>query len=94
MEAIDKCLNCGAGWGLHRYETLQCPKNGVEARMDVKQEWESTVFRALENINLKQQRDELSLRANQLLSSLEYERLTKFQKSVVVLLEQAIKNCK
>lgn len=42
----------------------------------------------------KQQRDELLLRANQLLSSLEYDNFTKFQKKVVVLLEQAIKNCK
>jgi len=33
------CFNCGASIGLHHYETLQCPKNGVEAPLNKKQEW-------------------------------------------------------
>jgi len=34
------CFNCGASIGLHHYETLQCPKNGVEAPLNKKQEWD------------------------------------------------------
>jgi len=35
------CFNCGAGMGLHHYETTQCPKNGIEAPLNKKQEWDS-----------------------------------------------------
>ena len=45
------CKNCGADEGLHHYETMQCPKNGIEEiRFDkltgkfYPQQWESTTF--------------------------------------------------
>lgn len=50
MNTVDKhtqgiCGNCGAGEGLHHYETRQCPKNGVEEWRDgKKQEWQETFF--------------------------------------------------
>lgn len=34
------CYNCGASLGLHHYETMQCPKNGMEACVNKKQEWD------------------------------------------------------
>jgi hypothetical protein len=40
----DYCMNCGAWKGLHRYDTQQCPKNGLEAPVGKIQEWESSVF--------------------------------------------------
>ena len=46
-----KCYNCGADEGLHHYETMQCPKNGIEkTRFDkltgkyYPQQWEETTF--------------------------------------------------
>lgn len=39
-----KCSICGAEDLLHRAETNQCPKNGYEASIGKKQEWEMTVF--------------------------------------------------
>lgn len=40
----DKCSNCGAWMGLHHYETMQCPKNGMEAPVGRRQEYDRTVF--------------------------------------------------
>jgi aminoglycoside phosphotransferase len=47
----EKCGNCGADAGLHHYETMQCPKNGIEeTRFDrinnkfYPQQWEETTF--------------------------------------------------
>lgn len=38
------CKHCGADEGLHQWETMRCPKNGVEAPIGRKQEWMSTTF--------------------------------------------------
>lgn len=39
------CCNCGAGLGLHQFETYQCPKYGVEeTREGYKQVWADTVY--------------------------------------------------
>lgn len=40
----DKCSNCGAWMGLHHFETMQCPKNGMEAPVGRRQEYDRTVF--------------------------------------------------
>jgi len=44
MNAWDKCKNCGGDYGLHHYETDQCPVGGYEAPIGRKQEWRSTTF--------------------------------------------------
>jgi hypothetical protein len=38
-----KCLNCGWDEGLHKHDTMQCPKGG-EVREGIKQEWLKTVY--------------------------------------------------
>lgn len=45
------CANCGASEGLHQYETMFCPKNGIEENRFNKltgkyfpQQWEKTTF--------------------------------------------------
>lgn len=38
------CKNCGAEYGLHHYQTNQCPVGGREAAIGEKQEWKTTVF--------------------------------------------------
>ena len=41
----DVCANCGASSGLHHFETLQCPKNGMEEICLTKpQQWQNTFF--------------------------------------------------
>jgi hypothetical protein len=35
------CKNCGGWYGLHHYETNQCPKNGRETNPQM---WESTTY--------------------------------------------------
>jgi hypothetical protein len=43
----DQCAECGAGNGLHHYQTNQCPKGGVEAPIGKRQEWADTTFHPL-----------------------------------------------
>lgn len=38
------CKNCGAEYGLHHYQTNQCPIGGREAAIGEKQEYKTTVF--------------------------------------------------
>ncbi len=45
------CINCGAGDGLHHFETKQCPRHGIEeTRFDklagkfYPQQWQDTTF--------------------------------------------------
>lgn len=45
VEFYDVCENCGAGKGLHHFETDQCPKNGIECRDGLQQEWGSTIYK-------------------------------------------------
>lgn len=40
----EKCKNCGADWGLHRFDTGQCPVGGCEAPIWKKQEWAQTTY--------------------------------------------------
>jgi len=42
------CMHCGAEQGLHRLDTMQCPKGGREASADQKQIWMNT-FYAVDN---------------------------------------------
>lgn len=45
MDTYKKCTNCGADYGLHHFETQQCPHNGVEEWRDGhKQKWDDTIF--------------------------------------------------
>lgn len=44
MNTWDKCKNCGGEYGLHHFETNQCPVGGREAPIGRKQEWKSTTF--------------------------------------------------
>ena len=44
MNTWDKCQNCGADYGLHRYKTNQCPVGGREAPVGRIQEWSDAVF--------------------------------------------------
>jgi len=39
--ADQTCKNCGAWYGLHHYETNQCPKNGRETNPQM---WETTTY--------------------------------------------------
>lgn len=48
---MSKCYHCGADESIHHYDTLQCPRNGVEeTRTDpitgkyLPQEWSDTSF--------------------------------------------------
>ncbi len=41
----EKCLNCGADYELHKFDTNQCPLHGIEeTRENHKQEWANTKF--------------------------------------------------
>jgi len=40
------CKNCGGEYGIHHYQTNQCPFGGREAPIGRKQEWKSTTFEA------------------------------------------------
>lgn len=52
MNGLDGiCKNCGADYGLHHYETNQCPVGGREAPHGRKQEWKSTTFEEQESVN-------------------------------------------
>ena len=43
--SYQKCFHCGAGHGLHRSETYQCPLHGIEeTREGKKQQWAETTF--------------------------------------------------
>lgn len=44
MSSYSKCKNCGADYGLHHYETSQCPAGGVEAPVGKEQIWMTTTF--------------------------------------------------
>jgi len=44
MNTYDKCKNCGGEYGLHHFETNQCPVGGREAPIGRKQEWKTTTF--------------------------------------------------
>ena len=47
METYQKCINCGAEYGLHRSETNQCPHLGIEETRDGhKQKWDDATFKA------------------------------------------------
>lgn len=41
---MNKCKNCSADYGLHHYETNQCPAGGVEAPVERPQVWMSMTF--------------------------------------------------
>ena len=44
MNKSDICKNCGGTYGIHQYETNQCPVGGREAPMDKRQEYMDTTF--------------------------------------------------
>ncbi len=44
MNSYAKCKNCGADYGLHHYETNQCPVGGVEAPVGRPQVWMTVTF--------------------------------------------------
>lgn len=44
MNSYRKCKNCGADYGLHHYETNQCPAGGVEAPVGKEQVWNRSTF--------------------------------------------------
>ena len=46
----NSCAHCGAEYGLHHYETEQCPRNGVEAPIGATQYWGSSVFTTVEDL--------------------------------------------
>lgn len=43
-EFNDRCENCGATYGLHQFETNQCPAGGFEAPVGQMQSWAATTF--------------------------------------------------
>jgi hypothetical protein len=45
----ETCKNCGGEYGLHHFQTNQCPVNGREAPLGRKQEYKTTVFEAEQN---------------------------------------------
>lgn len=44
MNSYVKCKHCGADYGLHHYETNQCPAGGVEAPVGKGQVWSRSTF--------------------------------------------------
>ena len=45
VDSFATCFNCGADFGLHHYETNQCPVGGVEeTRVGKVQQWAETKF--------------------------------------------------
>ena len=44
IETWTICKNCGAEYGLHHYQTDQCPVGGREAPVGQNQEWKTTTF--------------------------------------------------
>lgn len=42
--AQGKCFHCGADDGLHQYETMKCPRFGIEAPVGRDQEWDEKTF--------------------------------------------------
>lgn len=57
----DKCKNCGGNYGLHHYETNQCPVGGFEAAPGKRQEWGKTTFEPDNSIELSQLQKENKL---------------------------------
>lgn len=52
MSQHGTCLNCGADYGLHHFETLQCPRHGMEAPFNKKQEWQDTRWESSEGMDI------------------------------------------
>lgn len=44
MNTNTKCKNCGGDYGIHHYQTDQCPVGGRECSINQKQEYKSTTF--------------------------------------------------
>jgi len=38
------CRNCHGEQGIHQYETLRCPRNGMESAWDRPQLWQETFW--------------------------------------------------
>ena len=59
---MEKCKNCGADYGLHHYQTDQCPVGGIEAPIGQKQEWKTSTYEEQLNPSYEElltQRDQL-----------------------------------
>jgi hypothetical protein len=55
MDSYTKCFHCGADYGLHHYETQQCPLHGIEeTREGRKQQWTSNTFLDAQAVKLEQ----------------------------------------
>lgn len=60
MDTYKKCDHCGAEYGLHRSDTNQCPRNGVEeTRYGHLRQWGSTTFLDLESVMVERAAHEL-----------------------------------
>lgn len=44
------CANCGGEYGLHQFETNQCPVGGIESPYPVPQKWADTTFDSVSNM--------------------------------------------
>ena len=54
MGNYTKCFHCGADYGLHHFETQQCPLHGIEeTREGHKQRWASTTFLDAQAVQLE-----------------------------------------
>ena len=41
---MDTCKNCGGWKGLHKWDTMQCPRGGVEAPVGKPDMWMTSTF--------------------------------------------------
>ena len=63
----DTCKNCGGDYGLHHYQTMQCPVGGVESPLNRKQEYMDTRYE--EDTHLEERVAELERKVKALLDA-------------------------
>lgn len=67
MNTNTKCKNCGGDYGIHHYQTDQCPVGGRECSINQKQEYKSTTF----EVETESEVDELRKSVKDLLARVE-----------------------
>lgn len=55
----DKCKNCGGEYGIHHWETNQCPFGGVEAGPNRPDVWTASTFEIDQPNEIAQLKDEI-----------------------------------
>lgn len=72
------CANCGGADGIHQFETMKCPKNGIEETRPKFQKWLGTTF------------EDSGLREFEIKACNEYESLVKANKELLEALKKIV----